>query len=371
MNRYKTYRNLKGEQGFSLIELVIAVGILAILAVVGVVAYGQLTNQARQTAVDTAAATVLKGALANKADGTKTAKDAETEWMNSRGDDKIEVEVIERSECLTVEARAPFWGNTSTKSAGKNCPTNPGASDNGGGSTPPASDNGGDDSNSSTNHRLAIETSIRRPEFANHMGNIVIEHNGNDIHTKSVMLDEDGRASYQYMIPVRTSGSGWIPDDYRVKFVNLDTNQIFYVDVYGIDYGYDAYEEYYVLTANIDQYAYDENGNGGAPAPVPTPTSYFAITVDINKPEFARQYVEVQVRGDFGYSMRSVRLDADGRGSYTFNLQDEVDQEDIERMRVEVIVEDAYGTGTFRNTLYGDELTDFGNNSYSGTIVIE
>lgn len=370
MNRYKTYRNLKGEQGFSLIELVIAVGILAILAVVGVVAYGKLTNQARQTAVDTAAATVLKGALANKASETKSPKDAETEWMNSRGDDKIEVEVIEKSECLTVEARSPFWGNTSTKSAGKNCPTNPGASDNGG-YTPPVSDNGGDESNSSTNHRLLIDARVIRPEFANHMGNIIIEHNGNDIHTKSVMLDEDGRTSYEYMIPVRTSGSGWIPDDYRVKFVNLENDQMFYVDVYGIDYGYDAYEEHYVLTAFIDQNAYDENGNGGAPAPEPTPTSYFAITVDINKPEFAGEYVDVQIRGDLGWDMQMVRLDASGRGTYAFNLQDEVDQEDIERMRVEVMVEHMHTNSTIRKTLYGDELTDLGNNSYSGTIVIE
>lgn len=57
------------EEGFSLIELVVAVGILAILSVTGVVAYSSITDQSRRTATDSAASEVYRAAVAAEADG--------------------------------------------------------------------------------------------------------------------------------------------------------------------------------------------------------------------------------------------------------------------------------------------------------------
>lgn len=116
----KNVQRKKGDEGFSLIELVIAVAILAILSIVGVVAYGQITKNSRQTAVDNAAAQVLKGAIAYKADGSKTPTDAETEWNNSADTERVSVDVQERGQCITVIA-THAEGETATRKAGDSC----------------------------------------------------------------------------------------------------------------------------------------------------------------------------------------------------------------------------------------------------------
>lgn len=65
----KARKEAKGDEGFSLIELVVAVGILAILSVTGVVAYSQITQNARETAVKSAASEVYTAAVAYESDG--------------------------------------------------------------------------------------------------------------------------------------------------------------------------------------------------------------------------------------------------------------------------------------------------------------
>ena len=81
----KARKEAKGDEGFSLIELVVAVGILAILSVTGVVAYSQITKNSRKTATDSAAAEVFTAAVAyeNDNDPATTAATAMTDWNNS------------------------------------------------------------------------------------------------------------------------------------------------------------------------------------------------------------------------------------------------------------------------------------------------
>lgn len=81
-----THKVKKNEYGFSLMELVIAIGLILILTVVGIIAFPTLTNNARQSAVETAASDVARGIMVKKAsdrDGSFKSQDVADEWMNS------------------------------------------------------------------------------------------------------------------------------------------------------------------------------------------------------------------------------------------------------------------------------------------------
>lgn len=135
---FESLRNVKDNQGgFSLIELVVAVGILAILSVVGLVSYAGLTENARKTAVEAAAAEVYKGAVAYDGDG-RDYKQAAVEWRNSTGNSSIDVFVGDKNSdgsfCVEAEMR-DYPEITASKGAG--C-------DKEGGSTP-GDGNGGED----------------------------------------------------------------------------------------------------------------------------------------------------------------------------------------------------------------------------------
>ena len=83
---FERLKNVKVDQGgFSLIELVVAVGILAILSVVGLVSYAGITENARKAAVEAAAAEVYKGAVSYDMNGDSPDdyKKAAKEWMDS------------------------------------------------------------------------------------------------------------------------------------------------------------------------------------------------------------------------------------------------------------------------------------------------
>lgn len=145
MNNYiKKLKTIKeNQEGFSLIELVVAVGILAILSVVGVVAYSKITENARQTTVEAAAAEVLTGAIAYDSNGDAY-KQAETDWMNSAANDSITVSANKDSNgdiCVKAVNNEHSEANA-VKGAGTGCDgstNNPGdgGSENGGVITPP------------------------------------------------------------------------------------------------------------------------------------------------------------------------------------------------------------------------------------------
>lgn len=118
-------KNLQvNEDGFSLLELVVAVGILLILTVGGLLAYNGITDNARKAAVDKAASEVLTGAIAYDTDTNpgQDYEDAVKEWNDSSKKDKnnnasIVVDAIKNSDGeICAEARG--YGYTSNKGAG-------------------------------------------------------------------------------------------------------------------------------------------------------------------------------------------------------------------------------------------------------------
>lgn len=119
-NEFKKARELN-EDGFSLIELVVAVGILAILSVVGVIAYSGITDNARQTAVDAAASDVFTAAIAydSDADFETTPETAAKSYNDSS--EKINVVATKDSSDGTITVTATEVGRDEgdTKSASR------------------------------------------------------------------------------------------------------------------------------------------------------------------------------------------------------------------------------------------------------------
>lgn len=133
---FERLKNVKDDQGgFSLLELVVAVGILLVLTVGGAVAYSGIVENARKTAVEVAAAEVYTGAVAYDSDG-KDYKQAAVEWKNSTGSDSIEVKIGEKNSdgSFCVEAEMKDRGVKASKGKGAGCDS--------GGSTKP--DTGGE-----------------------------------------------------------------------------------------------------------------------------------------------------------------------------------------------------------------------------------
>ena len=67
INKYKCCKKGNLQEGFSLLELVVAVGILLVLSVGGLLAYNGITQRVKQVAVNNAAKTVYTKAVSNKA----------------------------------------------------------------------------------------------------------------------------------------------------------------------------------------------------------------------------------------------------------------------------------------------------------------
>lgn len=105
MERMKRVNNREvNEDGFSLLELVVAIGILLILTVGGLIGYSQITQNAKVAATESAASDVYTAAVAFDANGDDP-KDAERQWTESAGaKSNIDVVVTPGVGCLTVTA---------------------------------------------------------------------------------------------------------------------------------------------------------------------------------------------------------------------------------------------------------------------------
>lgn len=101
------------ESGFSLLELVVAIGIILILTVGGLIGYSAITKNAKVAAVESAASAVMTAAMAYDANGQNISEEENnpaTIWNNSAKDDSViaEMSVSAPDEdgqiCITVKA---------------------------------------------------------------------------------------------------------------------------------------------------------------------------------------------------------------------------------------------------------------------------
>lgn len=139
--------------------MVVAVGILAILSVVGIIAYSKITENAHVAAVEAAAADVYTGAVAYDNNGDDYTQ-AATDWMES-SDGSIAVGFDEDSSDgkICVVAEMPEYGIIAKKGAGcdEEGVVNPG---NGG------SAGGDSDSEAPNVDHVKIDAILTSPEFA-------------------------------------------------------------------------------------------------------------------------------------------------------------------------------------------------------------
>jgi type II secretory pathway pseudopilin PulG len=115
----KARQEAKGESGFSLLEMVVAMGILIVLTVGGILAYNGITDNARQAAVDTAAKGVYTAAVAYESDNDGgTDRDTAVTEYNDSADGAIEVAVTNAAPGeLGITATNPETLHTSTVGA--------------------------------------------------------------------------------------------------------------------------------------------------------------------------------------------------------------------------------------------------------------
>jgi surface protein len=101
----------KRENGFSLLEMVVAMGILIVLVIGGILFYRGMNQNSKDAAVAQAAKSVYTGAVANQSDndGSTTAKSAAEEY-NSSQKEKITVDGEERSMIHTTVEEFPDGG---------------------------------------------------------------------------------------------------------------------------------------------------------------------------------------------------------------------------------------------------------------------
>lgn len=113
--------NKKNDNGFSLLELVVSIGILLVLTVGGLIGYSAISNNAKQAAVERAASDVVKAIAIKESSSSFTAsnisfqtvssnkvysepQDAADEWMATAGNKDIIVTASENSDLITVKA---------------------------------------------------------------------------------------------------------------------------------------------------------------------------------------------------------------------------------------------------------------------------
>lgn len=111
------------ETGFSLLELVVAIGILLVLTVGGLIGYSAISKNAKEAAVETAASDVMTAAMVNDSDvdDETTVEGAGQSWMDTAKDRKtIIVESKKVGSCIVVTAKHEN-GYETERMAGENC----------------------------------------------------------------------------------------------------------------------------------------------------------------------------------------------------------------------------------------------------------
>lgn len=106
------------DNGFSLLELIISVGILLLLTVGGIIGYSGITDNARMAALSAAASDVAYAAVLNNSDSdpSTTTQTAIDEWNSSSDVASYYVELVPEAESgvgvVIVRAVSPDTGMT-------------------------------------------------------------------------------------------------------------------------------------------------------------------------------------------------------------------------------------------------------------------
>lgn len=149
MLNIRSKHGVSGESGFTLIEMVIAIGVVLALTVAGFIGYQGITDNARTAAVENAAAKVYSAAQAEEARGGNYAK-VISDWNDSLAPEQIQVSSITGGggEPLCVVVRSEEWNKSAARGDSATCGTGGGSEDGDGGNTELPGDgdgNGGGD----------------------------------------------------------------------------------------------------------------------------------------------------------------------------------------------------------------------------------
>lgn len=185
INNYK-----KNEDGFSLLELVVAVGILLVLTTGGLLAYSGITKNARVSSTQAAASDVLTVAITYDNEG-KNYKKAEEEWMNSANKDNKDNPIVNVSSSkddngeICVVAEMKDYNIKSNKGVGCEVPEN---------------NNNIKYANKWVNIELVVD--IERPDLAGDSVDVIVEVEGEIVDSYFANIDDKGNNSqlaYNYV----------------------------------------------------------------------------------------------------------------------------------------------------------------------------
>jgi len=127
-----------GEDGFSLLELVIAIGVILVLAASVMIGYGGYKDNARQAMVEDAAQKTATGALAYESGGTGSAEDAVEAYNKSAKPHTVAVALDRRENgCMRFVATYTGHDNESVRSIDCGTSTDIGTDDGGNNSENP------------------------------------------------------------------------------------------------------------------------------------------------------------------------------------------------------------------------------------------
>lgn len=242
----------KGESGFSLLELVIAVGIILVLTVGGYASYAGITNNARNAAVQSAATEVLRGAAAYEADNDLRSepKDAETQWnetsqkIDGSGEAFIDVGLEVLEDCLKVTA-THIRGNEAIRQNGPGCVG--GDSNNG-----EPVDPGNEEETGDADGRWFIPASMDMTGYGNASFKVEILVNGEVVETIEDVLEDDYYYFEHFGSKRINSGEEWLPPTHTFK-VYINGEEFEYV-ANGSSFGvYDT--DFYMYELTISEFS--------------------------------------------------------------------------------------------------------------------
>lgn len=239
-----------GEDGFSLLELVISIAVILVLTVGGLIGFGKYQDNARQAMVESAAQQSAKGALAYEAnyDSSQTAEDAVEAYNASAKADTVSVRLERPQEgCMRFTATYKNHDNRAVREI--NC-SNIGNPPNG---------NDDDDSGSNGNNTGSAGSSCNEVPVLRYTYKFTTK--GSVRPTDYRIEDETGKLLTSGIVHIYTGDTYWVNYDMpcdEVKGWIPPQNKVILT---GTDFGR---VEFFVKPVNYKTYRYDGKPAGGA-----------------------------------------------------------------------------------------------------------